>query len=463
MELSLAEKYNVPVPRYTSYPTVPFWKDSIDPDAWRSNVAERFAACNNKEGISLYIHLPFCESLCIYCGCNKRITTNHKVEAEYIDALLAEWDQYLDLFGQPPVIRELHLGGGTPTFFSADNLERLIARILEKAMVHPEHAFSLEGHPNNTTPEHLERLYALGFRRISFGVQDLNREVQERIHRIQSFESLAVATYDARRAGFDAINFDLIYGLPRQTLSHLGYTIERSASLSPDRIAFYSYAHTPWLNCSQRLIDEQELPGPGEKLALYEHGKNWLEAWGYTNIGMDHFALETDELYVAWKAGRLHRNFMGYTTQSTGLLLGLGMSAIGDTGTAFAQNDKSLEGYYRSVRAGNSPVRRGYFLTDGDRVFRKHILDIACVGRTVLDATRAAIYEEWTFPVLRTLAADGLVAFDKDEVRLTEAGRPFLRHICKAFDLHLLFDERVHADIACGKSAIHKNTFSKAI
>ncbi|TDW96695.1 oxygen-independent coproporphyrinogen III oxidase [Dinghuibacter silviterrae] len=460
MDLSLAEKYNLPVPRYTSYPTVPFWKEGLDTDAWRANVAEGLGA---SKGISLYIHLPFCESLCIYCGCNKKITTNHKVEEEYIDAVLAEWAQYLDLSGKVPVIRELHLGGGTPTFFSPDNLERLINGILSRAVVHPDHSFSLEGHPNNTTRAHLDRLYGLGFRRISFGVQDLNREVQERIHRLQPFENLVRANGDARCAGFDAVNFDLIYGLPLQTLQRLAHTIEWSVALSPDRLALYSYAHTPWLNCSQRLIDEKELPTPADKLALYEQGTHWLEALGYTNIGMDHFAKASDALFLAWKAGRLHRNFMGYTTQATGMLLGLGVSAISDTGTAFAQNDKALEGYYRSVRAKSSAVRKGYFLSEGDRVFRRHILDMACKGRTVFDPAWAAVYEEWTIPILRGMETDGLITLSDNEVCLTEKGRPFLRHACKAFDLHLLYDEKFRGILACGKAAQYGKTFSNAI
>lgn len=456
--MHLAEKYNVPVPRYTSYPTVPFWREGIDAVAWTENVKSRFA--QNRDGLSLYVHLPFCESLCIYCGCNKKITTNHTVEEEYIDAVLAEWDRYIDLFGSAPEIRELHLGGGTPTFFSPANLDRLVSGLLGKAVIHPDRAFSFEGHPNNTTRAHLERLFALGFRRVSYGVQDLNPEVQARIRRIQPLENLIKATEEARAAGFSAVNFDLIYGLPLQTLDRLYHTLDRSAALRPDRIAFYSYAHTPWLNCSQRLIDEQELPGPKAKLNLYEQGKTRLMELGYANIGMDHFSLTSDELYKAWKENRMHRNFMGYTTQASGMLLGLGVSAISDTGTAFAQNDKALASYYRSIRAGEWAVRKGYFLSEEDRVFRRHILDIACNGRTAFDASWSQTYEEWTRPALKTLEADGLVSITPDSVELTEAGRPHLRHLCKAFDLHLLRDERLRgdADIRCGKSA-----FSKAI
>jgi len=393
---------------------------------------------NGPEGISLYIHLPFCESLCIYCGCNKKITTNHKVEEEYLQTILQEWGMYLKMMDSPPVIRELHLGGGTPTFFSPDNLNRLVSGLLEKAIVGPDHSFSIEGHPNNTTREHLDVLYGLGFRRISYGVQDLDPEVQRAIHRLQSFENLRRATEDARSVGFTSVNFDLIYGLPLQTIGGLARTIRECLTLDPDRIAFYSYGHTPWLNCAQRLIDENSLPDAERKIALYVRGKEILTRAGYANIGMDHFALPKDELYKAWKDGTLHRNFMGYTTQTSEILVGLGVSSISDAGTALVQNDKTLGGYYRSVQSGELAVRKGYFLNEEDQVFRRHILDIACKGYTNLGPICSSQLLEWTLPRLRELERDGLVRLDAGGVKLTEAGWPFLRYVCKAFDLHLL-------------------------
>lgn len=439
---ALLQKYNQPVPRYTSYPTVPFWTGHIEVPKWKQAFRERFAQCNWIEGISLYIHLPFCESLCIYCGCNKKITTNHSVETEYLDAVLREWGMYLELMERPPVIREIHLGGGTPTFFTPENLERLISGLLERSVVHPDHSFSVEGHPNNTTKGHLDTLYNLGFRRISYGVQDLNREVQEAIHRRQPFENLRMATEDARESGFTRVNFDLIYGLPCQTLGRLHHTIFQSLSLRPDRLAFYSYAHTPWLNLSQRLIEDNDLPPAQEKMELYETGKRWLQENGYTNIGMDHFALPDDELYKAWSGGQMHRNFMGYTTQASGMLLGLGVSSISDLGVAFAQNDKALAGYYRTLEDGDLAVKKGYFLSAEDKVFGRHILDVACKGYTAFDKAWSPVLDEWTLPRLRELSADGLVALDDKGVGLTEEGRPFLRHVCKAFDLHLLRSEQ---------------------
>ena len=293
------------------------------------------------------------------------------------------------------------------------------------------------------------------------GSRTLNPDVQRAIHRVQPFERLSEATRQARAYGFTSINFDLIYGLPLQTLERLQFTILQSIRLRPDRLAFYSYAHTPSVNCGQRLIREEDLPGAAQKLELYQQGKNWLNQLGYTNIGMDHFALPEDELNKAWQNKTLHRNFMGYTTQTGGMLLGLGVSSISDTGVAFAQNDKVLAHYYRRIAAGQLAVQKGHFLTDEDRVFRRHILDIACQGQTIFDTAWSAVLQEWTFPVLGELAVDGIVELDDEHVRLTEAGRPFLRHVCKAFDLHLLRDGRNRggAELRCGRSAV----FSRAI
>lgn len=454
MEASLLHRYNLPIPRYTSYPTMPFWKGEPDAGRWKANFAARFDQCNGKQGISLYIHLPFCESLCIYCGCNKKITTNHKVEEDYIRAVLKEWKLYRENMSAVPVIRELHLGGGTPTFFSPANLRMLLTAILSEVTVHPDHAFSIEGHPNNTTREHLDTLFELGFRRISYGVQDLSPEVQRAIGRVQSFDALRFATESARAAGFTAVNFDLIYGLPLQTPGRLTQTIRQSLSLKPDRIAFYSYAHTPWVNCAQHLIDEAQLPSPQAKLYLHQLGKVLLMENGYANIGMDHFALPGDELYLAWREGRLHRNFMGYTTRNSGLLLGLGVSSVSDTGTAYAQNEKTLADYYRAIAVGRLAIAKSYFLDAQDLAFRKYILDIACKGHTCFDRTWSAQLAEWTLPRLRELQRDGLVRLDDNGVALTEAGRPFLRHVCKAFDLRLLRDEKTRDGLAlCGSPA----------
>jgi oxygen-independent coproporphyrinogen III oxidase len=433
----LVRKYNLPVPRYTSYPTVPFWTEGYPVLEWREKFRERFSEVNHSDGIALYLHLPFCESLCTYCGCNKKITTNHKVEEEYIDVILQESKIYRALMQETPVIRAIHLGGGTPTFFSPDNLKRLINGILKGAIVHPKHEFSIEGHPNNTTRDHLDALYALGFRRISYGVQDLDPEVQRVINRIQPFENVRIATDAARLAGFRSVNFDLIYGLPLQKLSSITETFQKVLMLQPDRIAFYSYANVPWTSKAQRLFSDLDLPSADDKLQLYLRGKELLLSQGYADIGMDHFALPGEDLYKAWKKGKLHRNFMGYTTMSAGLLLGLGVSSISDVGNAFAQNEKTLHDYYARIRAGAPAIHKGYSLSDTDIRFRQYIMDIACKGETRFHLLDAAVLEEKCFPELELLEHDGLVLFDHDHVALTDLGHYFMRNVCSVFDLYL--------------------------
>ncbi|MBX3256177.1 MAG: oxygen-independent coproporphyrinogen III oxidase [Chitinophagaceae bacterium] len=433
----LITRYNQPVPRYTSYPTVPFWEDQISIAAWTKVFTEQFAVQNRNSGISLYIHLPFCETLCTYCGCNKKITRNHSSEDTYIDAIEKEWGLYRKLMSEKPVIREIHLGGGTPTFFSPQNLERLLKIFLTGSIIHPHHIFSIEGHPNNTTRQHLDTLFLLGFRRISYGVQDLDPVVQKVINRIQPVENVKRATEDARAAGFSSVNFDLIYGLPRQTIQSVDDTIRSVIELKPERIAFYSYAHVPWTSKAQRLFDESDLPSAEEKIRLYLHGQQLFSAAGYHDIGMDHFALPEDELYIAKQQGRLHRNFMGYTVQDSGMLLGLGVSSISDTGNAFSQNNKALHNYYEAINNGTLPVTRGYFLNKEDTRFRSYIKNISCNGYTTFDTDDISLIKSICFPRLQQPAADGLVEYNDRELTLTAKGNYFIRNICSAFDLHL--------------------------
>lgn len=452
-DINLLQKYNVPVPRYTSYPTVPYWKEGIDRNAWQELFKARFVAENKRRGISLYLHLPFCESLCTYCGCNKKITTNHSVEEVYMEAILKEWQLYLSMVSEKPVLRELHLGGGTPTFFSPENLDKLITTLLSGCDVVEDHEFSIEGHPNNTTLEHLQTLYKLGFRRISYGVQDNDPEVQRIINRIQPFSNVQNATNMAREVGFASVNFDLIYGLPLQNEEKMRRTIEQCVSLRPDRIAFYSYAHVPWTSRGQRLFDEHDLPGAALKMQLYLLGRQMFTAAGYSDIGMDHFALPNDELFIASQQGRLHRSFMGYTTQNTAMLIGLGVSAISDLGNGFAQNDKTLANYYKSIENGMLPVQKGYFLSEEDVDFRSYILDISCKGKVSFNARHRSVLEALVFPQLEEYRADGLVEFDESGAHITEKGKYFIRNICSAFDLHMLRSKDLHT----------KQLFSKAV
>ncbi len=437
VDFGLLQKYNVPVPRYTSYPTVPYWNEEIRPADWQHLFSSRFAEGNQKGGISLYFHLPFCESMCTFCGCNKKITTNHSVEDEYIDALLREWNTYRSLMNEAPVIREIHLGGGTPTFFSPANLRRLLDAVLETAVIHPAHDFSIEGHPNSTRRDHLQALFDIGFRRVSFGVQDLNPEVQRIINRIQPFEHVKRATDTAREIGYTSVNFDLVYGLPRQSADNVKHTIEQCTTLKPERVAYYSYAHVPWTSKGQRLFDENDLPTAEEKMGLYILGKKLFAEQGYLDIGMDHFSLPADDLYAAFAENRLHRNFMGYTTQQSDILLGLGVSSISDTGNGYAQNEKTIHDYYERINAGTLAVKKGCFLSPEDSYFKQLILDMSCKGETAFGTPYADLIADYTLPELRKLEDDGLVTLTATGVVATTAGRHFIRNICSAFDIRL--------------------------
>ncbi len=434
---SLIKKYDVPVPRYTSYPTVPYWDTSSFSTAkWLDALKRSFHESNDSRGISLYIHLPFCESLCTYCACNTRITRNHQVEIGYIRSLLKEWEMYRKVFGRTPVMRELHLGGGTPTFFSPRNLKWLVSYLLEGVIVHPGHEFSFEGHPNNTTAEHLEVLSKLGFRRVSFGVQDLDPLVQRAINRVQPFENLRSVTLASRDAGFSSVGFDLIYGLPFQTVDTVTATFKKVLSLRPDRVSFYSYAHVPWLRPGQRGYEDADLPTDVAKRKLYETGRMLLKAEGYEDIGMDHFALSHDSLYKAHQNGKLHRNFMGYTTTHTDLLIGLGASAISDAGYAYAQNWKKVEDYANALSADKLPVFKGHLQTAEDRLVKKCIIDLACNG-VIRQENLVALNDKTLLETLFAFCNEGILRANLDGFQLTDEGRAFLRNVCAALDRRL--------------------------
>ncbi|QBZ98936.1 oxygen-independent coproporphyrinogen III oxidase [Flavobacterium sangjuense] len=440
MSISLVQKYNVPGPRYTSYPTVPYWDEtSFSAAKWKQTLVQSFAESNAAEGISLYIHLPFCESLCTFCGCHKRITKRHEVEHPYIKAVLKEWQLYCELLPEKPIIKEIHLGGGTPTFFSPENLEQLIKGILNRAKIAADYEFSFEGHPNNTTRTHLEVLYTLGFRRVSFGVQDYSEKVQTAIHRIQPFHNVAKVTFWAREIGYTSISHDLVFGLPFQTLENVIDTIEKTNSLSPDRLAFYSYAHVPWIKGNgQRGFKDDDVPKDDAKRLLYEEGKKLLAQKGYHEIGMDHFALETDSMYKAFKENKLHRNFMGYTASKTKLMIGLGVSSISDSWYAFAQNEKELETYYARLNQNELPVFRGHVLTQEDLIIRQHILNLMCQFNTSWKKKESYFcHLPIVLSQLTEMENDGLIILTPHTLTVTEKGKPFVRNICMAFDLRL--------------------------
>ena len=438
---SLIQKYNIPGPRYTSYPTVPFWDSAtFSKEKWIESFKKSFIKSNEKEGISLYIHLPFCESLCTFCACHKHITKRHEVEEEYIQTVLKEWQLYVNLVDETPIVKELHLGGGTPTFFSKEQLQILMDGLFNIAKKHPEAEFSFEGHPNNTTKEQLQTLYNCGFERVSFGVQDYNLKVQIAIHRVQPFEAVEQVTKWAREIGYISVSHDLIFGLPHQTKENVIYSINKTKELQPDRISFYSYAHVPWVKgVGQRGFNEDDLPKDEEKRQLYEIGKELFAELGYEEIGMDHFALKTDSLYKATINKTLHRNFMGYTSSKTQLMVGLGMSSISDSWYGFAQNVKTVKEYQQLVNEGEIPVFRGHILSEEDTVIRKHILNMMCHFTTSWDTKETQIKNiDSHLALLKELEEDGLVHIGKTSLSIPEKARPFIRNICMAFDVHLL-------------------------
>lgn len=433
MNTALIKKYNIPSPRYTSYPTVPYWNTS---EFDKSEHLNRLVASYKKdraEGLSLYIHLPFCESLCTYCGCNKRITKNHKVEGPYIQAVLDEWKMYVDVLGEKPKLAELHLGGGTPTFFSVENLGMLMDGIMEHAVVSDKAQFSFEGHPNNTTEEHLRELRKKGFNRVSFGIQDFDPVVQRTINRMQSFVQVRKVTQEARAEGYRSINYDLIYGLPKQTLEGMLETFDKVLVLNPDRIAFYSYAHVPWKSPSQRGYDESDLPDENMKLALYNTGKEKLLNNGYVEIGMDHFAKPNDALAIASARGEMHRNFMGYTEAKNDTLIGLGVSAISDAWSSLAQNPISVEAYLEWIGNKKLPLVKGHLHSERDLTIRKAILNLMCTFNCRLDFL-ADDEKERVVNRLSEHLADGLLTIDNQGIKVKPEGRTFIRTICMALD-----------------------------
>ncbi len=427
--MTLLEKYDIPAPRYTSYPTVPYWEtDQMNESEWMHHVVRVF---EKDRRLSLYVHLPFCEKLCTYCGCNKHITRNHAVESPYIQSVLAEWAMYQEQFPGKPVLTELHFGGGTPTFFHPDNLKQLLVGLLASVEGAEEHEFSFEAHPASTTREHLETLFSLGFRRISVGVQDVDEDILRVINRFQTVEQVQYVTDAAREIGYESVNMDLIFGLPFQKQEHIRKTMAWIQKWMPDRIAFYSYAHVPWMKNGQRAFDENDLPDTVAKRALYETGKRILEESGYHDVGMDHFSLGKDALFQSAQSGILHRNFMGYTPFFTPLSIGLGASAIGDTFTAFAQNIKTVAAYETAVASGHLPLQRGHLLSQEDQLIRQHILNLMCRYQTSWQQ------EDQRDKILARLAepiADGLVVVGPNGVKVTDIGKGFLRNICLAFD-----------------------------
>ncbi len=440
--LDLVRKYNVPGPRYTSYPTAPQFSDAIDRTALLHEIA-----VDNKDSaspLSLYFHLPFCESLCWYCGCTTVITKRRASAGEYVSWLEKELALTTPLLDSARPVTQLHFGGGTPTFLPPAEIDRLAAAIRRHFKFAPDSENSVEIDPRRLTKEHVEAFRRLGCNRASLGVQDTNPQVQLAVHRWQPLEQTAQAITWLREAGFQSVSVDLIYGLPLQTPATFSKTLDEIIALNPDRLAVFSYAHVPWIKPAQKIFDDRgQLPSTEDKLAMLTTAVAKLTAAGYVQIGMDHFARPDDELAIAFAEGTLHRNFQGYTTRAGATLYGFGMSSISQTNGSFYQNHKELDAYIAALEAGRLPFERGYLLSADDRHRRAVISDIMC-GRGLDYASlsrRLGLDFPTTFAAelasLTDLEADRLLVRHEKNMEITELGRLFLRIIAMRFDAHL--------------------------
>lgn len=435
--LDLAHKYNRPGPRYTSYPTAPRFHDGYG----RADYDVELGTIGSDEALSLYVHLPFCRSLCNYCGCHMMVTHRPEKISAYVDAVMREIDLVVRRLGQRRQVTQVHWGGGTPTYLAPEEIEALMMHIRANFDVLPEAEVSIEADPRGLTREHLEAARRTGFNRISFGVQDFDAEVQLAIGRVQPAYLVETATEMARELGFEGVSYDLIYGLPHQTTDRFARTVDEVLTLRPDRLSVFSYAHVPWMKKHQQLIDESLLPTTDVKLRiLVETARRLTSDGGYEFIGMDHFALPNDSLSHALRDGTMQRNFQGYSTHAGSALIGFGVSSISQLDSAYAQNVKDLRLYYDDVDAGRLPIYRGYSLSEDDRVRRRIIMDIMC--RFALDFAEVEAdsgidfrsYFASALIALRESEEDGLIEVSDSGLQVTEVGRFFVRNIAMPFD-----------------------------
>jgi oxygen-independent coproporphyrinogen-3 oxidase len=438
--LALLEKYSKAGPRYTSYPTAPYFTESFGEADW---LAELRQTQDRGRDLSLYVHIPFCDTLCWYCGCNMVATRNYDNATHYLEHLLREIDQLAALTSPARKARQFHWGGGTPTYLKPDDIRRLYAHIAERFTIAPDAEISCEVDPRELTREHVRALKESGFNRLSLGVQDLDDRVQKAVNRVQP-ESLIREVYGwMREEGFASINLDLMVGLPHQSVETFRPTLDKIIALAPDRLAVFNYAHVPWMKKHQTLLDETALPRLPERMALQQLIMEQLNAAGYVYIGMDHYARPDDELVKARESKTLYRNFQGYTTHKDCDILAFGASSISQTEEVFVQNVKNLPDYYRLVEEGRLPVERGLRVTREDRLRRDAITRVMCD----LELDKAAFGQQWgidfdqhfadAFDELKDMAADGLMVLTAEKISVTEVGRIFLRNIAMPFDAYL--------------------------
>ena len=445
----LLARLDGPGPRYTSYPTADRFVDAFGPGDYERALQSRVQGAARNAGVaplSLYVHIPFCESVCYYCACNKVITRHHERAAPYLDALEVEIGLHVVELGVRQPVTQLHLGGGSPTFLSDAELTRLMQMLRRAFAIAASAEISIEVDPRTADPQRLRHLAELGFNRLSLGVQDFDADVQAAVHRVQSLESVRNLLEAARTLGFHSTNVDLIYGLPQQTAASFERTVAQVCALRPDRIALYAYAHLPQRFKPQRRIDAAALPSATQKIAMLAQAIRGFAAVGYDYIGMDHFALPDDPLAVARRQGRLHRNFQGYSTQPDCDLIGLGVSAIGRIGATYSQNAKTLPEYHDALAQHQFPVARGLALTRDDLLRRAVIMALMCQGRVEFESIALAHLVDFrkAFPAelaaLQPLQAQGLVVIDADAIEVTPLGRYFVRNVAMVFDRHLQAD-----------------------
>ncbi|MFN4360858.1 MAG: oxygen-independent coproporphyrinogen III oxidase [Hylemonella sp.] len=443
----LLRRHDVAGPRYTSYPTADRFVEAFGPDDYAQALQQRRSgAAAMVLPLSLYVHVPFCESLCYYCACNKIITKHHDRATEYLRYLSREIDLHTARLGTGQVVSQLHLGGGTPTFLSDAELRELMAMLKRSFTLAPGGEYSIEVDPRTIDAGRLDTLAELGFNRLSFGVQDFDPAVQRAVHRVQPAEQVFALVQAARERGFESINVDLIYGLPQQTPESFARTLQQVGELRPDRIALYAYAHLPERFKPQRRIATIELPGAAAKLSMLADAMARFMGAGYVYVGMDHFALPNDALAVAQRQGRLHRNFQGYSTQPDCDLIGLGVSSIGRIGATYSQNAKTLEEYYDAIDHGHFAVVRGLALSRDDLVRRAVIMALMCQGELLYESINLAYlidfrsYFAAEIETLHALQEQGLVTLDAAGIQVTPTGWFFVRAVAMVFDRYLQAD-----------------------
>lgn len=441
----MLQKYDVSGPRYTSYPTADRFVEAFTEESYKLALEQRRVA-GAALPLSIYVHIPFCESLCFFCACNKIVTKHHERSVEYLRYLSREIDLHVEHLGTGQTISQLHLGGGSPTFFSDDELFELMTMLKRNFVFAPNGEYSIEVDPRTVNEARLQHLSELGFNRLSFGVQDFDPEVQKAVHRIQPAEQVFSLVEAARRLKFESVNVDLIYGLPMQTPESFTRTLAQVVELRPNRIALYGYAHLPERFKPQRRISEYELPAAQDKITMLSNALSAFMNAGYVYVGMDHFALPDDDLAIAKRQGRLHRNFQGYSTQPDCDLISLGVSAIGRVGSTYSQNAKTIEEYYDYLNQGRFPVVRGLALSLDDLVRRAVIMAIMCQGALQYESIELAYmidfksYFAKELELLKEQEATGMVELDDTGLQVTDTGWFFVRAVAMLFDRYLQTD-----------------------